>query len=102
MQAYDEWELPRGERSSYLHAAGMSAVRVALLFGSIAVALALIAAPIADREARALVQRTDGIDNVHTGSINRGGSYTIRKSVLQPSPYSICVIREGGERIGDC
>ena len=47
----------------------------------------------------------DGIDDVTTGSIGSTGyrgEYTIRKSVLQSSPHTVCVIRDNGVQIGDC
>ena len=46
-----------------------------------------------------------GLDEMTTGSIGRTGyrgEYTIRKSVLQSSPQTVCVIRDNGVRIGDC
>ena len=47
----------------------------------------------------------DGIDDVTTGSIGSTGyrgQYTIRQSVLQSSPHTVCVIRDNGVQIGDC
>jgi hypothetical protein len=65
----------------------------------------LIIAPIAESQTRSYAEdsRPFGIDDIATGSIKKGGSvYTIRKSVLQPSPESVCVIKTSGQRIGDC
>jgi hypothetical protein len=75
------------------------ALRITLLFGAAAVALALIAAP--------LLESRDGsggagLDMTTTGSIGGTTSYTIRRSVLQSSPDAICIIRADGSRSGDC
>ncbi|GAB5506052.1 MAG: hypothetical protein Rhirs2KO_12150 [Rhizobiaceae bacterium] len=85
-------------------------LRFALLFGAAAIALALFVTPFAERQAQSLMARTPvGLDTMSTGSIGPsgarpagGGSYTIRRSVLQSSPNSICIIRQNGARTGDC
>lgn len=100
MRPEEQWELVRGARASRIESAGMGAVRIALLFGSAAVAFALLAVPFLDARTRPQVSRA-GLDMVSTGSIDRG-SYTIRRSVLQSSPSAICVIRNDGVRRGDC
>ena len=85
--------------------AGMGALRVALLFGSAAVALALILSPIAEKQADRLAQSSypRGVDMMATGTIGqRVNSYTIRRSVLQQSPNAVCIIRENGSRSGAC
>lgn len=73
-------------------------LRMSLFFMAAAVVSSLIAAPLLER-------RTDlaasGLDSVSTGSIGRSGTYTVRKSVLQPSPDSVCIIRDR-DRAGDC
>ncbi len=100
----NDWDAPRNERG--WSAAGFGILRITLLFGSAAVALALILAPIADSQTRDYAVRDSipfGVDDVTTGSINKSGSvYTIHKSVLQPSRDSVCVIHPGGKRVGDC
>jgi len=78
---------------------GMGAVRVALLFGSAAVALALILTPLLDRRTRDTASY--GLDPVATGSIP-DRVYTIRRSVLQPSPDATCIISQNGTRSGAC
>jgi hypothetical protein len=101
----DEWDVTKGWRGWPSGAAGMGILRITLLFGSAAVALALIIAPIAESQTRSYAEkgRPFGVDDIATGSIQKGGSiYTIRKSVLQPSPESVCVIKANGERVGDC
>lgn len=100
-----EWEAARGTGSGLTASAGLGVVRVALLFGSAAVALALLATPILSRIAEpeaTLWTGTPGVDYTQTGSIGYNGNYTIRRSVLQGSAGSICVIRDNGTRSGDC
>jgi hypothetical protein len=36
------------------------------------------------------------------GQRSNPGAYTIRRSVLQPSPNAVCIIRGNGMRTGDC
>jgi hypothetical protein len=85
--------------------ANSGALRVALLFGSAAVAFTLILTPFIDRSAgnviasRGLAQQ---LDQTTTGSISTSASYTVRRSVLQSSPGAVCVIRESGSRSGEC
>jgi hypothetical protein len=114
-----DWDSIRPDRS--FRAAGMGILRITLLFGSAAVALALIATPLLDSRTRS--GRADfagGLDRMSTGSVGSTGSvestgpigstgstgrpvtYTVRRSVLQPLPSSICVIRDNGQRSGDC
>ncbi|RWO60923.1 hypothetical protein [Mesorhizobium sp.] len=108
-----DWDSIRPDRS--FRAAGMGILRITLLFGSAAVALALIATPLLDNRTRSA--RDDfagGLDRMSTGSVEstasigntgstgRRDTYTLRRSVLQPLPTSICVIRDNGQRSGDC
>jgi hypothetical protein len=99
-----DWESIAPIRTSRAADAGMGILRITLLFGSAAVALALIAAPLLDTGSRPQHARDGfaGIDTMSTGSIGRPGTYTIRRSVLQSSPDAVCVIRENGRRSGDC
>jgi len=89
-----------------LGGAGMGALRVTLLFGSAAVAIALILAPMAERHTGTRQgpqsAMSPGIDFLTTGSVGYRGTYTERRSVLQPTPQSVCVIRDNGMRSGDC
>lgn len=81
------------------------ALRIALLFGSAAVAFALILTPIIDRGAGNVVgQRgmSAELDRIATGSTGRAGEYTIRRSVLQTSPTAVCIISKDGRQAGEC
>lgn len=90
--------------------AGMGLLRLTLLFGSAAIAIALILTPIVAKHAEKLAysdRPVVGVDHMSTGSISGGpnGSgtgYTIRRSVLQNDPSSVCVIRQNGSRSGNC
>ncbi|MHA6685615.1 hypothetical protein [Mesorhizobium sp. A556] len=104
-ESIDDWDSLRSERGSRAVEAGMGLLRITLLFGSVAIALALIAVPLLDNSNDNRQVARDGfagIDTMSTGSIERGGTYTIRRSVLQSSSESVCVIRANGRRSGDC
>lgn len=99
-----DWEAVRGERNGLFGSSTFSTLQITLLFGSAAVALALIVAPLAANyvEDRIAANGTTGLDLTATGSVGQRGSYTIRRSVLQPSPDSVCIIRPNGVRSGEC
>lgn len=82
------------------------AIRIALLFGTAAIAVATILTPIlADRPTSSRVAWSpDQYDNITTGSIPRRPKsvYTVRKSILQDSPGALCIIRNDGRKTGDC
>ena len=83
------------------------AMRVALLFGTAAIAIAAILTPIAaDRTSLARIAWSpDQFDNITTGSIpsrSKTTSYIVRKSILQENPGALCIIRSNGSKSGDC
>ena len=99
-----DWESIRPSRALRPIDAGMGLLRVTLLFGSAAVALALLAIPLLDRsDGRHFAGNVfpAGLDMTATGSIGRN-VYTVRRSVLQSSPESVCIISASGSRSGDC
>lgn len=101
----NDWDGIRPQRQSRVVDAGMGILRITLLFGSAAVALALIAAPILEsktREQFASDRFIGGLDTMSTGSIGQRNVYTVRRSVLQASPSSVCLIRDNGSRSGEC
>lgn len=101
----NDWEVLRGDRGWPSGGGGMGILRITLLFGSAAVALALIIAPLADSQTRdyAAEDAVLGLDEIATGSIsNAGNVYTIHRSVLQSSPDAVCIIHQDGRRQGDC
>lgn len=105
MPLSEDWDMPHENRGWGVADAGMGALRITLLFGSAAVAMALILTPLIKTQAERIVHaRPAGIDMMATGAIGQhgAGSYTIRRSVLQPSPNSVCIIRQNGMQTGDC
>lgn len=95
-----EWVTMREARNSNLTIAGMGALRIALLFGSAAVALAIVVAPVADRHVKRtqlLSNARPQVDTITTGSIGRNTErrYVIRRSILQDDPATPCIVRDG-------
>jgi hypothetical protein len=103
--ADNEWENIRNDRPDVLGETGYGALRLTLLFGSAAVAFALFLVPIMSRGAdSAFGTRLSGssLDTMTTASVPGRGAYVIRRSVLQQTPQSVCVIRVDGRQTGDC
>ncbi|QND50718.1 hypothetical protein HB779_01560 [Phyllobacterium sp. 628] len=86
--------------------AGRGILRITLLFGSAAIALALVIAPLADRGSKSVVDyaASRSIDTMSTGSIKKAGpsEYTVRRSVTQKSPNAVCILNSDGTKSGDC
>lgn len=83
------------------------AIRVALLFGTAAIAVATILTPmVAERSTPSRVAWSpDQFDNITTGSISprlKSTAYTVRKSILQDYPGAECIISSNGSPTGDC
>lgn len=103
MAQEDDWRDFASGRDVQPAMSGLGSLRMALLFGSGMIALALLIVPFVDRGGGP--QFADGpgqLDTMATGSISRGGNYTIRRSVLQTNPNAVCIIRPNGVRTGDC
>lgn len=104
MSLEKDWDSIRPDRSFRAGETGMGVLRITLLFGSAAIALALLATPLLEKGASqqfASGGYPAGIDMTSTGSIGRS-EYTVRRSVLQTSPEAVCIIRNNGRRSGDC
>ena len=98
-----DWADIRPQRS--LGMIGMGMLRVTLLFGSAAVALSILGASYLNSQLGQRFASADpqaGLDMMSTGSISRMSTYTVRRSVLQPSPEAVCIIRDNGTRSGAC
>ncbi|MEQ8481183.1 MAG: hypothetical protein RIC18_11040 [Hoeflea sp.] len=85
----------------------IGAIRAALLFGTVAIAMATILTPlVAERTKTSRVAWSpDQFDNITTGSIPARSNtriYTVRKSILQDLPGSVCIIGSDGRTSGDC
>jgi hypothetical protein len=102
-QENSDWE--QASRAPAYNILDSGAIRAALLFGSAAVAFTLILAPIIDRGAGNIIGRrgvSQGLDATATGSILKKRSYTVRRSILQGGPSSVCIIGENGAQSGEC
>lgn len=79
-------------------------MRIALLFGSAAVAFALIIPPMINTPSDdwELISRSRGLDYTTTATVRRSREYTIQRSVLQPLSSSVCIIEPSGRQTGDC
>lgn len=75
-------------------------MNIALLFGTAAVALSLILTPmLSDKSKSNVLASAPDLDTMTTGSIQRtedGKRYTIRRSVLQQEPGSVCIVQGYG------
>lgn len=99
----EEWNFVQGFEEGNVLPAKTGAMRVALLFGSIAVAFALFLVPIVSRSSQEIARaNVPDLDLTATGAVSRAGNYTIRRSVLQSNAKSICIIRSNGSSVGDC
>ncbi|GAB1580074.1 MULTISPECIES: hypothetical protein [Phyllobacteriaceae] len=105
---FDDHSFKKDHGSYYpnsIAGARSGALRIALLFGSAAIALSLILVPILSERSRNVASQSlfpDGVDSISTGSIRQSRAYTVRKSVLQTSPEAICIIQPDGSKNGDC
>ncbi len=99
----DFWESVQ-EREFTPRSARTGMFNIALLFGTAAIALSLIVPPMLSEnpDKKRLAFEADQYDNITTGSIGKSEGetkrYTIRRSVLQETPGSICIVDgyEGG------
>ncbi|MFC5387205.1 hypothetical protein ACFPLB_14680 [Aquamicrobium segne] len=83
---------------------GMGMLKITLALGVTVIVLCLFAVSLLEQYGSQ--QWSDaapaGIDFMSTGSVARGDTYTLRRSVLQPTPASACLIRANGARSGAC
>lgn len=82
------------------------ALKAALVFAAVVIAAAMFAGPLLGSGSHSLLARRDrgSYDMLTTGSIpaNAERTYTLRRSITQPMPDSLCIINENGSRHGDC
>lgn len=90
----------RNERSA------MSSIEVAIMFGVLAVGFALVVTPMVEKTGKQFAQNDsifgEQVDNFVTGSVQKPKRFVIRRSVLQPSKTSQCIIYSNGKTYGDC
>lgn len=100
------WKTVRSRQRPTYRSGRTGALNVALLFGTAAIALSLIVTPMlakrGEQDRMAHVQQDfDMISTGSIGSINRNADnaieknkhYTIRRSVLQDTPGSVCIVQ---------
>jgi hypothetical protein len=101
------WKTVRHRQRATYRSGKTGALNIALLFGTAVIALSLILTPmLAERwDNRRLAHVQQDFDFLTTGSIppaDRGiKNYTIRRSVLQETPGSVCIVQGYGAD-GDC
>ncbi|MBO6640098.1 MAG: hypothetical protein JJ920_19540 [Roseitalea sp.] len=101
----NQWYAPIEPKQSATLDWGNNLLRATLLFGVLAVAVGMFAAPyLQNSSARLAADRSQpGIDFMTTASTRQQRStYTMRRSVLQNSPNAVCIIHANGIRSGDC
>lgn len=98
----DFWGTVRVRRRAANKSTGV--INIALLFGTAAIAFSLIITPMlaGKSDNRRTARSGDDFDMITTGSITKqpatGKNYTIRRSVLQDTPGSVCIVQGyGGE-----
>ena len=101
----DFWKTVEVRRSYSKKSRKTGVLNIALLFGMVAIALSLIVTPMLAGKTTSprLAQIPDNFDMISTGSINRNvdkKSYSIRRSVLQPTPGSVCIVEGYGNESG--
>lgn len=100
----DFWEAVRTSERVSTKSRRTGVLNIALLFGTAAIAFSLILTPMLSgtTDKRRLAYTPDPFDNITTGSIGDGSAtkrYTIRRSILQETPGSVCII--DGDATGD-
>ncbi len=96
------WKSVRNRQRATYRSGKTGALNIALLFGTAAIALSLILTPmLAERsDQKRLAHVQEDFDLLTTGSIpsgERGNKhYTIRRSVLQETPGSVCIVQGYG------
>jgi len=101
-----EWAEFRPQNNSTVSEAGHGMLRITLLFGSLAIAIALFLTPILDRSDSSNLTASAiyrGLDRTATGTVQANvREYTIRRSILQKTPGATCIIHSNGMKTGDC
>ena len=100
----DFWKAVREKEQASSKSRKTGALNIALLFGTAAVALSLILTPmLSDKSKSSVLASAPEFDDITTGSIPKtenGRRYTIRRSVLQQEPGSVCVVQGYGSDSG--
>lgn len=99
-----EWAKIRKPKPSSISEAGSGVMRIALLFGGLAIAMGLFVAPLLDRDSEDRLFANFGVDPITTASTpgKKSSTYIVRRSVLQSTPTSKCIVHANGTAVGDC
>ncbi len=85
---------------------GRSQIEAAIFFCILTVTAALFIVPLLENPEKRLAGGDNlypqPVDQIVTGSVKTPTRYKIRKSVLQPSKTSQCIIYPDGRQFGDC
>jgi hypothetical protein len=98
----DEWDMDRNSDDDLYIPVKTGMVRMSLLFGSIAIAFALLLVPFITRETAQFSRSGSNLDYISTGSVSPDNLYIEHKSVLQKDGSSVCVLKNDGTKTGDC
>ena len=105
MRDEDFWETVQEKDLGSGGTTRTGALNLALLFGTAVIALALIMTPLlsSGTDRRIMANMPDEFDMISTGSIptGQGKRYTVRRSVLQEMPGSVCIV-DGSGRDNGC
>lgn len=106
MNNSDFWTTVRGRQDVSGRPVRTGALRAALLFGTVAIAVATIVVPLVSSHGRhEMALRDAGYDAIVTGSIRPAAAtriYTVRRSITQPMPEALCIIDGAGHHEGEC
>ncbi|WP_421856933.1 hypothetical protein [Oricola sp.] len=103
-----DWADIRPQSVTAIGEAGWGMLRITLLFGSLAIAVALFLTPLLDRDGSTRFAASSiygGIDRTATGTargVQGRNQYTIRRSILQTDPGGVCIIHSNGAKSGNC
>jgi hypothetical protein len=97
----DFWKAARTRERSSIKSGRTGVLNIALLFGTAVIALSLVLTPMlaSKTDRKTLAFEPADYDMMTTGSISKGDPgkrYTIRRSVLQETPGSVCIIDGNG------
>ena len=107
------WKTVRVRQRATYRSGKTGVLNIALLFGTAAIALSLIVTPMlaTGNDERRLAHVQEDFDLITTGSIrpahkagtpsdNTNKHYTIRRSILQETPGSLCIVQGYGADSG--
>ncbi|PTM96598.1 hypothetical protein [Mycoplana dimorpha] len=106
MRDNEFWQAVQDKELTTVSGNGRTGVlNLALLFGTAAIALALVLTPVLSSRTnpRMMAHTPDEFDMISTGSVPKRGEgkrYTVRRSVLQEMPGAVCIVDADGVSSG--